>query len=59
MIPITIKKVYGKVRQDRWGVVVAIEYKGNVFEWLPTYADLETLKTKLIEVEILNKDYHN
>jgi len=54
---ITIKKVWGKVRNDRWGVVVSIENRGMVFEWLPTYKHLEILTQKLKEVEIMNKDY--
>jgi hypothetical protein len=52
---IEIKKVWGKVRQDRWGVVVRIENRGNIFEYMPTYKDLAQIYCKLVEVEELNK----
>lgn len=72
---ITIEKVWGKIRQDRLGVVVRFFYpklenklyinetspnlQGKVFRWLPTYSQLEEIKNKLEEVEKLHSTKSN
>ena len=51
---IKIAKVWGKVRNDRWGVIVVIKNKGNTFLYMPTYPHVKEMLKKLEEVEILN-----
>jgi len=53
---IKIEKIYGKVRNDRWGVIVEITNKDQVFKWLPTYKNVDELIKKLVEVELLNEE---
>lgn len=59
-IKIGVERVWGKVRQDRMGVVV--EFPNCIstttkksFKWMPTYSQLEDIKEKLIEVEKINE----
>lgn len=69
---ITIEPVWGKIRNDRKGVVVRFFYpkllekiyiketspalQGKVFRWLPTYQQLKEIKEKLEEVELINNN---
>jgi len=53
---INIEKVWGKSRPDRWGVVVHIENRGQVFKFMPTYDHVKKIVDLLKEVEVLNKD---
>jgi len=52
---IELKKVWGKVRQDRWGVVVKIVNGDKTFEYMPTYKELAAMYMLLVECERLNK----
>ena len=56
IVSINITQVWGKERQDRYGVVVQIEHNGNIFKFMPTYKQLCEIHTKLILAEELNKD---
>jgi len=51
-----IENAYGKVRGDRFGVVVEIFYKENCFKFMPTYKDLATIYALLAQVEAMNKN---
>lgn len=53
---IKIEKIWGKVRQDRYGVVVTINNKEQVFKWLPTYEELARIYCLLVEAEAINKN---
>lgn len=56
---ITIKKAWGKHRGDRWGVMVEIENRGQVFNYMPTYDDIKKMLKLLKEVEVMNKDFNS
>ena len=72
---ITIEPIWGKIRQDRKGVVVRFFYpninpkiyiketsanlSGQIFRWLPTYKQLEDIKKQLEEVEKQNASKTN
>ena len=71
IIKTKIEKIWGKIRNDRNGVVVEFQYPkyedkyvmesiptmlGRRFKWVPTYKDLEEIKLKLDEVEKMNAE---
>ena len=53
---INIEKAWGKERGDRWGVMVHIENRGQVFKFMPTYEHLKKIMELLKECEVMNKD---
>lgn len=52
---IKIIDAFGKVRNDRKGVVLEIKYRGQLFRFMPTYKDLAKMYELLAEVEEWNK----
>jgi len=58
-----VEQVYGKYRQDRFGVVVRFNLNGEYvkarpdteLKWMPKYSELEHLKNLLSYAEIVNK----
>jgi len=51
------KGVWGKHRQDRWGVIVEITNRDQKFLYMPTYKHLDEIFILLKEVEKLNEEY--
>ena len=58
-----VERVYGRVRNDRFGVVVRFKLNGKYvmaypnyqLKWMPKYAELKHLKDLLAYAEAVNK----
>jgi len=51
---VIVKFFYPKLETKTYIEETSPRLKGRVFKWLPTYKQLEEIRQKLMEVEILN-----